>query len=226
MIENVKFNGSNDILIEYDFNAKHKNILFSELEVYWSSATEELFEGGSAVVHNNTIIFTFMIASCQGGVIVVYDVESEAIIHISEGAYCIKTTVFGDYIYYLCEVSNYSVPCHYQVFAVKYGTKDATEQGYRLHSEYPCRIYGNHVESMQLDVNADGIRIVINDGKRDTVYKYASTADVTILTKVQNQCFGWLYSVLCEDTSKHQLIQDEFFGSMDLTVRSLLGWIT
>ena len=44
MIENVKFNGSNDILIEYDFNGKHKNILFSELEAYWSSATEELFE--------------------------------------------------------------------------------------------------------------------------------------------------------------------------------------
>lgn len=223
MIENLKYVGENGVLMTFDFDGEQKQIHFSDLERFWGDATEDYFEGGQAWIQDNLIVFTFLIASDQAGLVVIYDAEHDEIIHVSDGAYCIAAVIFDEYLYCLCAIHNYSVPYHWQMYAVKTGTIDPNCCGDRLYTQYPCRLYDSRIDDVKLKINDTGIRIMVND---ETVYKYADTVNVDILKSQWNPNFGWLYHVFDEDDIGHQIIELEYCKHFDATIRSIFEWIT
>ena len=172
-------------------------------------------------------MFTFLIASDQAGLVIVYDAEQDKVIHVSDGAYCIAAFIFDEYLYHLCAVHNYSCPNHWQMYAVKTGTMDAGCCGDRLYTQYPCRLIDSKIHDVRLEVNDSGIFITVNE---KDVYRYANTANVDVLKSQWKPDFGWLYHVLDENAEDHQVVELDYeLGineHLDATVKSIFNWIT
>lgn len=125
MIENISYPGENGVLIEADVNGLHKKILFSDIEPYWGYSNEDEFEGGRAEAFDDFIMFTISAASGQGGIIVIWDVNKNCVLHISEASYCVAFSIYNEFVYTLCGVSNFVTPFHYELYATPIFTKDA-----------------------------------------------------------------------------------------------------
>lgn len=203
MIKNLNYTAKNGILIEADVDGIHKQILFSDIEPFWSYANEDDFEGGYANIKDDYIIFTILVASSQGGVIVIWDTKKDCVVHISEGSYCLTASIYKDRVFYLCDVCNYTMPSHYQMYSIPLYTMDSYKEGTRLYNQNPCKITENNIKSIRLKVDEAGISVIVNNN----AYCYSDTLDEAVNT-VRKEEYSWLY----EET--------------DLNIAKVFGWLT
>lgn len=222
MITNISYPGENGVLIEADVDGIHEQIKFSDVLPYWSYATEDDFEGGRAYVKDDYIIFTILVASSQGGVIVVWDTKKKGIVHISNGDYCTAVAIYNDTLFYLCNVYDFVTPSHYQMYSISLNTMDVSDCGKRLYCQNPCKIEEKSINDIDLKVNEHGIQVIIN---REKTYTYSDTIEETINT-VRNENYSWLYDVFTEDSSAHIFEDDSLGGKVDLNIRKVYGWLT
>ena len=151
MIQNLNYKAEGNVLIGYDVNSIHKEIKFSDIEPFWNYANEEDFENGRAYVFGTLIAFSILVASGQGGVIIIWDTEKECVVHISEAAYSEAVYLFMERVYYLCQVSNYNTPSHLRLYSIPLFTMDVDKSGERLYCQSPCKVY----DTDHLYTNAD-----------------------------------------------------------------------
>ncbi|WP_303826287.1 hypothetical protein [Ruminococcus flavefaciens] len=224
MIENLDYKGSDGILIVADVNNVHKEIRFSDIEPLWEHANEDEFEGGRAYIVGSNIVFTILVASGQGGVIIVWDTEKECVTHISEAAYCQALYVFENKVFYLCDISNFVIPSHLQMYVIPLGTMDAWKEGKRIYCQSPCQVYDrdNDYETIDVKVSADaGILVKVDD----KIYRYSESLDPTILSK-RSAKFSYLYDVFTEKTSDHTFEEGLLGEKIDKDKYRVFGWLT
>ena len=135
-----------------------------------------------ANIKDDYIIFTILVASSQGGVIVIWDTKKDCVVHISEGSYCLTAAIYKDRVFYLCDVCNYTMPSHYQMYSIPLYTMDSYEEGTRLYNQNPCKITENNIKSIRLKVD----ETVNTVRKEEYAWLYEET-DLNIA-----KVFGWL----------------------------------
>lgn len=137
MLTGIKFIAKGDTLIEYEKDGEKCAIHFSDIESLWSYATEEDFEGGTAKIIDGKILFTMLTASSQGGIVAVWDTDTEEIEHLSEGSYSVAVDVHNDKVYRLLCVSNFTTKANFQLWETPYGVMDADEEGTQMDVAIP-----------------------------------------------------------------------------------------
>ena len=224
MIENLNYKAESGVLIEADINGVHKEILFSDIEKYWDYATEDDFESGRVYVHDNQIVFTILVAGGQGGVIAAWDTEKECVTHISDGSYCQALYVHDDKIWYLCDVSNFMIPSHLQMYVIPLYTMDANKDGKRIFCQSPCQIYDRGCSYKTIDVKvSDEAGILVKADSK--IYRYSESLDPDVLAK-RNEEFAWLYDVFTEDPFNHKFEEGVLGEKIDVDKCNIFGWLT
>lgn len=137
MLTGIKFIAQGDTLIEYEKNGGKSAICFSAIESLWSYAAEEDFEGGTAKIIDEKILFSMLTASGQGGIVAVWDTDAEEIEHISEGSYCVAVDIHNDKVYRLLCVSNFTTKTNFQLWETPYGVMDSDEEGKQIDVAFP-----------------------------------------------------------------------------------------
>lgn len=141
MITNLDYIAENGVLMTYNISGLQDKISFSDITPLWDNATEELFEGGKAYIYDDDLIlFTFMVAGGQDGIIVLWDARKRKAVHVSNAAFCVAATISNEQLLYLCEVSYFAMPTHYCVYAVKLGTMDVANEGNQIYCECPRKV--------------------------------------------------------------------------------------
>ena len=136
MINKIELVAKNDVLIEVVSNDFKKVIRFSDIQPYWSYATEEDFEGGFAKIIGDKILFSLSTASMQGGIVAIWNANSQKIEHISEGAYCVTANIYNGKVYRLLCVSNFVTKEHFELWETPIGTMDANEEGKQINLDF------------------------------------------------------------------------------------------
>ena len=224
MVKNLEYKASNGILIEADVNYVHKVIRFSDIEPLWDHANEDEFEDGRVYAIGSNIVFTILVAGRQGGVIVVWNTEKECVTHISEASYCQALYIFENEIFYLCDVSNFVVPSHLQMYVIPLGTMGAQKEGKRIYCQSPCKVYDrdNNYETIDIKVSAEsGILVKIDD----KIYKFSESPDSPTLSKY-NVEYSHLYDVFTKDTSEHNFEKGMRGIKSNMDKYSIFGWLT
>lgn len=164
MITGIKFIAQGDVLIEYEKNSEKSSIHFSDVEPLWTYATEEDFEGGTVEIIDEKILFTMLTASAQGGIVVVWDTDTEKIEHISEGSYCVAVDAHNDKVYRLLFVSNFTTKSNFQLWETTYGVMDANEEGEQIDVTFPDIVddFDGDYSNVALKVTNEVITIVLN----------------------------------------------------------------
>ena len=128
---------SNDVLLEGDINSRHIVIHFSDIKPFWEYATEEDYEDGKAVLFGEKLLFTMRTASGQGGIVAVWNTETNQIEHLSEASYCVAAAVKDEVVYILRCISNFVTPAKLMLTAVDYGVIDAFDEGKEINCTLP-----------------------------------------------------------------------------------------
>ena len=226
MIQHLNYKAEDGVLIEADVNDIHKEIRFSDIEPFWSCANEEVFENGRAYVFGNLIAFFILVASGQGGVIIIWDTEKECVVHISEAAFCEAVYLFKERVYYLCQVSNYNTPSHLRLYSIPMFTMDAGKTGERLYCQSPCEVFDrdHFYTNADLRVSDKGILVKIDD----KVIRYSGSPDLSVVSK-RNEEYAWLYDVFIDNPSNHnfQIVEEDGFSEkIDMDKYKVFGWLT
>lgn len=164
MITEIEFVAQNDTLIEYKKNGVKSAIFFSDIEPYWSYATEDDFEGGTAKLVDDKILFTLLTASSQGGIVAVWDTETGRLEHISEGSYCVAVDAFDDKIFRLLCESNFVTKANLQLWETPYGIMDADDEGTQVRLAIPDIVdeFDGDCSKIALTVSDKAISITLN----------------------------------------------------------------
>ena len=164
MLTGIKFTAQGDTLIEYEKNGGKAVIRFSDIESLWQYSTEENFEGGTAKIIDEKILFTMLTASAQGGIVAVWNTDTEEIEHISEGSYCVAVDVHNDKVYRLLFVSNFTTKANFQLWETPYDAMDANEEGTQVNVTIPEIVdeFDGDCSKITLTVSDKAISIVLN----------------------------------------------------------------
>ena len=164
MINKIELVAKNDVLIEVVSNDFKKVIRFSDIQPYWSYATEEDFEGGFAKIIGDKILFSLSTASMQGGIVAIWNANSQKIEHISEGAYCVTANIYNGKVYRLLCVSNFVTKEHFELWETPIGIMDANEEGteIQIDTQTLCDKFDGSYSSVDLEVSADSYVINLN----------------------------------------------------------------
>ena len=164
MIKSIKFIAKEDALIEVGLESGGVTINFSDIQPYWSYATEEDFEGGFAKIIGDKILFSLSTASMQGGIVAIWNANSQKIEHVSEGAYCVAADVYNGEIYRLLAVSNFVTKEHFELRETPIGIMNANEEGteIQLDTQALCDKFDGSYSSVGLEVSADSYVINLN----------------------------------------------------------------
>ncbi len=129
MIDNVRFIVADDILLAGYWNGMAFEVRFSDIEPYWSYANENDFEGGFVRAFDDKLMITLLTGSSQGGAVVVWDVATETIEHVSDGSYCIAVDMDDQYVYKLLDVQTFTVESNLQIWKSPLSNMDAWNEG-------------------------------------------------------------------------------------------------
>lgn len=81
MLTGINYVVKEDTFIEFEKNGEKSSIRFSDIVPFWSYATEEDFEGGIIKIIGDKILFTMLTASSQGGIVAVWNTDTEEVEH-------------------------------------------------------------------------------------------------------------------------------------------------
>lgn len=160
-MKTLKYIAEDGVVIRVEGGNTVQKIRFSEIEKYWDSANEDEFEGGSAALVGNTVLFTMMTAGGQDGIIAAWDLDENKVIHISNGTSCTSFDLYNDMLYLLCDISNFNTASHYSIFRVPFKTMDPTVEGTLLYCDAPCKVVG----TPKLEVSENGIFVVSENSR-------------------------------------------------------------
>ena len=168
-MKTLKYVAEDGVIIHIEDSNAVQEIRFSDIEKYWDSANEDEFEGGSAALVRNTVLFTMITAGGQDGIIAAWDLNENKVIHISNGAFCTSFDLYNDMLYLLCDISDFNTAPHYNIFRVPFKTMDPTEEGTMLYCNAPCKVAG----TPNLEVSENGIFVVSENG----MYTFSSSPE-------------------------------------------------
>ena len=171
-IEHLKIVADKDIFLEYSKENAEYFVPFSALLPYWSYATSDNFEGGSAKAVDNYIVGFLLTASGQGGLVFVWDTSGKKIIHASDGAYAIATTIHKNAVYCLCCITNYVTRAHFALFRSKIAAGVMVENE-PMEYECACNIndYNGDFSSIELEAEGGQLSVVLNSNVYPIVIK-------------------------------------------------------
>lgn len=132
MITDLHYSGSDGIILSAELDNVEKQLRFGDLHPFWEYATEEDLEGGTAKIYDNKVLFTMFTASTQGGIVVLWNVETGKIEHISDGSYTLAVDMDQQYIYVLFDVFNYVTKANLQLWRVPIGCMDPCNKGEKM----------------------------------------------------------------------------------------------
>ena len=168
-MKTLKYIAEDGVIIRVEDGNAVQEIRFSDIEKYWDSANEDEFEGGSAALVGNTVLFTMIAAGGQDGIIAAWNLDENKVIHISNGAFCTSFDLYNDMLYLLCDIIDFNTASHYSIFRVPFKTMDPTEEGTMLYCDAPCKVVG----TPKLEVSENGIFVVSENGR----YTFSSSPD-------------------------------------------------
>lgn len=113
------------VLLSYSNNELAFSLTYRALKKFWNYASAETIEYVNAYIQDGFLLCNVWTASGQGGIVVALDRNDGSIIHISEGAFAVKSLVYNDIIISLCDVSQYGIPAHLTLSYAPFGIKDA-----------------------------------------------------------------------------------------------------
>lgn len=83
----------------------------------------------------------------------------KAAIHASNADYCVAAALYNGKVYTLCNVSNYDIPSHYQMFAIVMGINDISDVGERIYCSNPTKVKKGVVD--QISIIFEGLKLFV-----------------------------------------------------------------
>ena len=120
----IDYKASDGILISGEYNNRQFEILFSDIEPYWPYATEDDFESGKAKIFENLLIANIITSAGQGGLIIVWDLDTNLLLKHFESPYCVDFTFHNSTIYALNYVSYWGRPACFQLNTISIITNE------------------------------------------------------------------------------------------------------
>ena len=169
MSNKIKYLAKNGILIQGEKDGVAFEVKFSDIEPYWEYATEEDFEGGKAKIRDNYLLFNMLTAQGQGGIIAAWDLSSNKIVHLQDGAYTVDFTIWNNEVYQLCYVANYATKAHFSLWKCPFNIKDIDCEGTEIPGAevIPADLYcidsdvSITVNENQASISCDGQQFII-----------------------------------------------------------------
>ena len=128
MIDNLKILLEEDILATYEMNGKECKIPLEAIRKYWEYANEDDLEGVKIYADDNNIVALLTTASGQGGAVVIWDADSDEVIHASEAAYTVAVDIYDGKVYTLSFIQNFGTPLTAKMFIAPVGIMDAFKE--------------------------------------------------------------------------------------------------
>lgn len=155
-----------DVIVYLERNGIPQTITLDKLLPYWDYAVAEEIEFVDAGVFGDYIGGIVTVAGGQGGIVFLWDMDEEEIVHVSDGSYTIAMDVDENSIYSLCLIENFSTPAHFAAFRSPLGIFDAFSNPERLDLivPIPLDISLDALHSSEVCVSDGGIAIFM-DGK-------------------------------------------------------------
>ena len=167
MITDVQYVIENGILISYSSDGNPENVTFDAIKEYVS---EDDVEGGIAyIINDDQILFSVMVAGGQDGFLFIWNCKEHKIVHASNAPFCVAANMYNDTIFYLCEVSYYAMPVHYEVFRIHGGTIDVNDHGHQVFCREPRKIISRQT-SDSLDICFDNQSLIVMCGNNKYVF--------------------------------------------------------
>ena len=167
MIKELTMVAEGDDFIEYKTDKGDGKILFSAIKPYWDHADGDEFERGFAdVIDDNHILAVILVASEQGGILVVWNAETQTIEHVSQAAFCQAATVYDGDVYTLSYVHQWGVTPFVIIEKCKYGIMDASaecETVIKTSADYFLDNYRGNFDDLNLEMDDKGIRVFLKD---------------------------------------------------------------
>ncbi len=146
-------------------NGKIKSIKYSQVRKWWSYANQLDIEYCKCKIYGNRVIFAMTTGSGQGGVICIWNCDSDMLEHISEASYIYDFVIDNEYIYSLHEIYNFMMPVHYRIYRTKIGVMNAwNENAELLYADAPQKLEGCS------GIEIDGKKMVVNTKKGPVVF--------------------------------------------------------
>ena len=167
MIDNIQILLKNGIVLTYTKHGEgvEKTLEFSKLFEYWDYADDEEEPYLSVGAVGNMIYGIMTIAESQGGIIFIYDCDTEKVVHVSNGDYGVDFDVEDGYVYLLCYVSNFVTKGHFMIFRTEYGVKDSIIEGTAIQCDLP-----DADDPLNARIGVDGRKLtVLIDGKEHVI---------------------------------------------------------
>lgn len=166
----LKVVNKNGILLKYDYKDVNNNLRHSVISKHWEYANEEELEEIKVYADKSLLVGLLTVASGQGGVIFVYDMEKKELIHISEGSYAVDVKLKDDNIFVLHYVSNWGSKSNFMVSKTELGIMDPWNEGDVLLKDIEIDEdkWNGSVDSIDMEVNNV---IQINVGEEEYSYK-------------------------------------------------------
>lgn len=155
-----------DVIIYIERDGLSQTITLDKLLPYWDYAVAEEIESVDACVIGDYIAGIVTVASRQGGIVFLWDMNEEEIIHVSDGSYTIAVAIDEDSVYSLCLIENYSTPAHFAAYKSPLGIFDAfnNPEPLNLIVPIPLDVSQKALYGSELCVSDGGMAILM-DGK-------------------------------------------------------------
>ena len=124
MIDYIHLIMEDDTLLVSSINGIPFQVLFSDIEPYWSYANKYDIDGCSVNVWDDKLLIRLSTAGGQGGAVILWDAYSETIEHISDGSFCIAVDIDDQYIYKLLDVQTFTTDSNLQIWKVPLNCMD------------------------------------------------------------------------------------------------------
>ncbi len=122
------------VLLNYSDNERYFRVTDAFLREYWEYDSAEDIEYINAYVQGEYLLCNLWTASGQNGMVVVLDRINVSFIHVSEGAFAVRSLVYVGSVISLCDVSQWGVSPHLALTWSPLGTTDALTEAQPI----PC----------------------------------------------------------------------------------------
>lgn len=117
--------GKGDILLDVSVSGKQQTITLEMLKGIWKNISEDELsniEYFNAEVYNKYVIGCVTVAQGQGGIVFVWDTQTQNFIHQSNGEFAVKAVIHNNKVYVLRQVAYWGVTAHLELDYCPLGT--------------------------------------------------------------------------------------------------------
>lgn len=117
--------GKGDILLDISVSGKQQTITLEMLRDIWENISEDelsYIEYFNAEVYNNYIVGCVTVSQGQGGIVFVWDTQTQKFIHYSNGEFAVKAVIRNNTVYVLRQVTYWGITAHLELDYCPLGT--------------------------------------------------------------------------------------------------------